>query len=72
MLIRKKHKLKNEFDNKLIEQMEAARKEWLQQSNFLKLSMEQSLDLIARKKIAEAKYFFLYREAKKRKIIIKG
>jgi len=68
VLIRKKHKLKAEFDNKLIEQMEAARQEWLQQSNFLKLSMEQSLDLITRKKMLKPNIFFSIEKLKKEKL----
>lgn len=51
--------------------MTTVRKKWLQQKSLVEMSFEYDEELIAQKKIAEMKYFFLFREAKARNIKIK-
>ncbi|MGD7046537.1 YaaL family protein [Jeotgalibacillus proteolyticus] len=71
MLFRKKGKLKKEFDDQLIELMAATRDEWRQQKNMAELSIEVSGQSAAAERLCEAKYFYLFKEARQRKIVIK-
>lgn len=69
-LFRKK-KLRKEYDQKLIDVMEITKEDWLRQKHLENLSYEQSEDLRCGTLLAQAKYFFLFREAKLRKVSIK-
>ncbi|OLN21126.1 hypothetical protein BTO30_16595 [Domibacillus antri] len=71
MFFRKKQKLSAAYDEKLIVLLDRSQKEWFQHRELLRLSFEQNDELEAQTKAAQAKYFFLFREAKKRKIRIK-
>ncbi|TFD96637.1 YaaL family protein [Jeotgalibacillus salarius] len=71
MLFRKKGKLKKEYDERLVHLMQQTREEWQQQKNFSDMSFEKSLQLNAEEKMAEARYFYLFKEARHRKIVIK-
>ncbi|TFD96293.1 MULTISPECIES: YaaL family protein [Jeotgalibacillus] len=71
MLFRKKGKLKQEFDDKLVDLMHDTRDEWQQQKGLAEMSLEKSPQLIAAEKMAEARYFYLFKEARHRKIVIK-
>lgn len=71
MLFRKKGKLKQEFDQQLIELMRSARDDWQRQKSMADMSLETSPQLEAAEKLAEAKYFYLFKEARLRKIVIK-
>lgn len=71
MLFSRKGKLKREFDEKLVELMKNTRDDWHAQKNMAELSVEKSPQLEAVEKIAEAKYFYLFKEARERKIVIK-
>jgi len=71
MLFRKQGKLKKEFDQQLIELMRDTRDEWQRQKSMADMSLETSPQLQASEKLAEAKYFYLFREARLRKIVIK-
>ncbi|MFD2680022.1 YaaL family protein [Bacillus seohaeanensis] len=71
MFFRKKGKLRKEYNDSLIQIMEESKRDWLQQEALEELSMDQNLSLQYHSKIAESKYFFLLREAKHRKIVIK-
>ncbi|GIN88873.1 hypothetical protein J6TS2_52590 [Heyndrickxia sporothermodurans] len=70
-MFNRKKKLRNDYDQKLIDLMTTVRKKWLQQKSLVEMSFEYDEELIAQKKIAEMKYFFLFREAKARNIKIK-
>ncbi|OMP66782.1 hypothetical protein BTO28_10460 [Domibacillus epiphyticus] len=70
-MFRRKQKMNAAYDEKLIELLGRSRKEWFQHRELLRLSFEQNDELEAQTKAAQAKYFFLFREAKKRKIRIK-
>ncbi|MBM7581016.1 YaaL family protein [Jeotgalibacillus terrae] len=71
MLFRKKGKLKKEYDERLIHLMQQTREEWQQQKSLSDLSFEKSPQMIAEEKMAEARYFYLFKEARHRKIVIK-
>ncbi|MDZ5713838.1 YaaL family protein [Jeotgalibacillus haloalkalitolerans] len=71
MLFRKKGKLKKEYDDRLVHLMQQARGEWQQQKNLSDLSFEKSPQMLAEEKMAEARYFYLFKEARHRKIVIK-
>ncbi|MFB1083514.1 YaaL family protein [Jeotgalibacillus sp. JSM ZJ347] len=71
MLFRKKGKLKKEYDDRLVHLMQQVREEWQQQKNLSDLSFEQSPQMLAEEKMAEARYFYLFKEARHRKIVIK-
>ena len=71
MLFRKKGKLKQKFDDRLVELMKSTRDDWQRQKNMADMSFEKSPQLAAVEKLAEAKYFYLFKEARNRKIVIK-
>lgn len=71
MFFRKKQKLRSLYDKKLLEQLERSKTDWFQHRELVRMSFEQNNELEAKTKAAQAKYFFLFREAKKRKIRIK-
>jgi hypothetical protein len=70
MFFRKKDKQKTEYNDKLIHLLEQSRQEWFKHRELIRLSFEHNEELIAQTKVSEAKYFFLFREVKRRKISI--
>ncbi|SFA54695.1 Protein of unknown function [Parageobacillus thermantarcticus] len=72
MLWRRKGWLKKQFDLKLIEQLQAVRDEWYEQKQLIEKSVEPSEEVLMTLNVAEAKYFFLMREAKYRRVSLKG
>ncbi|BDG45460.1 MULTISPECIES: YaaL family protein [Parageobacillus] len=72
MLWRRKGWLKKQFDLKLIEQLQAVRDEWYEQKRLIEKSVEPSEEVLMTLNVAEAKYFFLMREAKYRRVSLKG
>ncbi|GCD84627.1 YaaL family protein [Parageobacillus thermoglucosidasius] len=72
MLWRRKGWLKKQFDLKLIEQLQAVRDEWYGQKQLIEKSVEPSEEVLMTLHVAEAKYFFLMREAKYRRVSLKG
>ncbi|EDL63787.1 YaaL family protein [Bacillus sp. SG-1] len=71
MFFQKKGKLRKEYDNKLLHTLEDAKKDWISQKALEDMSIENSFEINYLSKIAEAKYFFFFREAKNRKVVIK-
>ncbi|RIW27398.1 DUF2508 family protein [Bacillus salacetis] len=71
MFFQKKGKLRKEYDNALLHSLEDAKKDWISQRALEDLSIENSYEINYLSKIAEAKYFFFFREAKNRKVVIK-
>lgn len=67
----KKGKLKKEYDNKLINLMKETQDDWKEAQVMEGFLDDYDLSVIANRKIAESKHFFLFKEAKIRKIIIK-
>ncbi len=68
MFFRKKGWLRKEFDDKLLSQIEEIKQNWRQQKLLLDKCVDPSNEVISQAKLAEAKYFFLFKEAKARRI----
>jgi hypothetical protein len=62
--------LRKQFNDQLIERLQRYRDEWMGKKQLIDKSVEPSDKIICDLKIAEAKYLFLLREAKKRKVSI--
>lgn len=71
MLFRKKDRLKKEYDQKLIDQLSRLKNSWDNQRYLAENSVDPAEEIICQAKLAEAKYFFLFKEAKARNITIK-
>lgn len=70
MLFRKKFKLRKEFDQLLISQIEHLKEELSRQKKLVEKSVEPSEEILQKLKVLEAKYFFLLRQAKIRNVSI--
>ena len=68
MFFRRKGKLRNENNQKLVQQLEEIKRSWLNQKSLLEKSLDPSEDVIIQTRIAEIKYFYLFKEAKRRKV----
>ncbi|WP_313804678.1 YaaL family protein [Cytobacillus sp.] len=71
MLFRKKGWLRKEFDDQLLEKVNELKNSWNSQRQLLEKSFDPSADAITQAKIAEVKYFFLFKEVRKRKITLR-
>ncbi|MFO1441707.1 YaaL family protein [Bacillus sp. Bva_UNVM-123] len=71
MLFRKKGWLRKEFDEKLLDKANELKDIWFNQKQLVERSFEPSSEAISQAKMAETKYFFLFKEVKKRKITIR-
>jgi hypothetical protein len=72
MFFQRKGKLRKEFTEKLLRTLEINKNEWMKQKEIINRCVEPSEEVLSCLKIAEAKYFFLIREAKVRKVSLKG
>ncbi|MED4555471.1 YaaL family protein [Lysinibacillus capsici] len=71
MFFRSKGKLKKEFDDKLVNLIKET-KEDLQQAKIIEELMDDyDLSVIAQRKTAESIHFYLFKEARIRKVLIK-
>jgi hypothetical protein len=68
MFFRKKGRLRREYDEKLLIQLETLKQSRHYQKNLLEKCLDPSNEVIMQLKLIEAKYFFLLKEAKKRQI----
>ncbi|SFK08157.1 MULTISPECIES: YaaL family protein [unclassified Bacillus (in: firmicutes)] len=68
MFFQKKKKLRKEYDEKLIGLLEQVKTEWIRQKRIVEQSIEPSEDVLCYLKLAEAKYFYLLKEAKRRPV----
>ncbi|MEI4804519.1 YaaL family protein [Bacillus sp. NPDC077411] len=68
MFFQKKKKLRKEYDEKLIVLLEQVKTEWIRQKRIVEQSIEPSEDVLCYLKLAEAKYFYLLKEAKRRPV----
>ena len=64
----RKSKLKKEFDERLHSLMVETKVEWEQARGIEKYLNEYDQEIIIRRKIAEIKHFYLYKEAKARRL----
>ncbi|RHW30922.1 DUF2508 family protein [Neobacillus notoginsengisoli] len=71
MFFRRKGRLRKEFNEKYLDLLEKAKVDRQQQKTLLDKSFDPSEDVICQAKLAEAKFFFLLKEAKNRKVSIK-
>lgn len=71
MFFRRKGWLRNEFDDKLLDQISLIRTDWANQKSLVEKSFDPSEEILSQAKITEAKYFYLIKEAKNRKINIR-
>ncbi|AZB41166.1 DUF2508 family protein [Bacillus sp. FJAT-42376] len=70
MLFKRKGRLRQDFNQQLIDLLMKNKSEWNRQKQLVEKSVEPSEEVLFELKIAESKYFFLLREAKQRKIRI--
>lgn len=71
MLFSRKGKLKKEFDEKLVSSIKET-KETLQSAKVIEeLTDDYNLDVITERKRAESIHYYLYKEARVRRVIIK-
>ncbi|WP_066074753.1 YaaL family protein [Neobacillus soli] len=68
MFFQRKGRLRKEYDERLLLQMNRLKVHWQQEKQLLEKSFDPSEEVICQTKIAEAKYIFLLREAKVRKV----
>lgn len=67
-LLSRKGKLKKEFDEKLIGLMKETKDDWNSAKVLEGLTEDYNLDVLAQTKIAESLHFYLFKEARIRKI----
>ncbi|MEH7119685.1 YaaL family protein [Neobacillus vireti] len=70
MFFQRKGRLRKEYDEKLLVQLNRYKNQWQQEKLLLERSFDPSEEVICQTKIAEAKYIFLLREAKQRQVKI--
>ncbi|WP_077215250.1 YaaL family protein [Bacillus dakarensis] len=68
MIFRRKGWLRKEFDEKLLYDLEEIRSKWSMQKALVEKSFDPSEEIIYETKLTEAKYFYLIKEAKHRKV----
>jgi len=71
MFFRRKKRLRHEYDAALIQQLEYFKQNWMNQKTLLERSVDPSEEAKATLKIAELKYFYMFREAKQRQAKVK-
>lgn len=69
-LFSRKGKLKKEFDEKLIQLMKETKDDWNNAKILEELTEDYNLDVIAQTKLAESLHFYLFKEARIRKIMM--
>ncbi|MGM7703819.1 YaaL family protein [Pseudalkalibacillus sp. Hm43] len=68
MFFRRTGRLRKEANERLLKAIESVRSEWLTKKELIENSVEPSEQVLYEVKLAKAKYFFLLKEAKVRKI----
>lgn len=71
MFFSRKGKLKKEFDDKLVTLIKETKEDFQSAKVFEGLVDDYNLDVIAQRKAAESIHFYLFKEARIRKVIIK-
>ena len=70
-MFQRKRKLRKEFDQKLLEDIEKMKVNWFNHKSLIETSYDPSFDTISQAKLSELKYYYLFKEARKRKIKVK-
>lgn len=68
MFFHKKRRLRKQFDEKLMMEMDELKTKWQNKTAILERSFDPPEEVKITQKLSEAKYFFLFHEAKKRQI----
>jgi len=68
VFFRRKGKLRKEFDQKLIHDIETMKTNWYNHKGLIEKSFDPSFDTICQAKLSELKYYYLFKEAKERKV----
>ena len=71
MLFSRKGKLKKEFDHKLVLLLKETKDDLHNAKVIDELSDDYNIDITTQRKIAESIYFYLFKEARIRKVVIK-
>lgn len=71
MLFSRKGKLKKEFDEKLVSSIKETKDSWHNSKVIEELMDDYSLDAIVERKKAESIHFYLFKEARIRRVLIK-
>ena len=71
MIFSRKGKLKREFDERLVNLIKETKDDWSSAKVIEDLVDDYDLEVIANRKIAESVHFYLFKEARIRKILIK-
>lgn len=70
MFFRRRGFIRKEFNQRLINRIDVVKSDWYNQKLLVEKAFDPSMDLVCQAKLAEAKYFFLFKEAKLRKITV--
>jgi hypothetical protein len=68
MLFRRTGQLRKKYDKKLLHQLDQLRGDWENKKSLMEKSFDAPREFITEAKLAEAKYFYLFKEVKERKI----
>lgn len=71
MLFRKKGKLRKEFDDKLLHDIQVMKTKWHNNKDLIERSFDPTFDTICQAKLSELKYHYLFKEAKKRNVSLR-
>ena len=71
MFFRRKGWLRKEYDERLLQELVGLKQNWLAKQALIEKWVDPSLELILEAKMAEMKYFSLFREAKVRQVKLK-
>lgn len=71
MLFSRKGKLKKEFDERLVSSIKRTKEDFGNAKVFEELMDDYNLDMIAERKRAECIHYYLYKEARIRRVLIK-
>jgi len=71
VIFSRKGKLKREFDERLVNLIKETKDDWSSAKVIEDLVDDYDLEVIAHRKIAESVHFYLFKEARIRKILIK-
>lgn len=71
MFFRQKKRLRQEYDTALMQQLEYSKQHWMNQKTLLERSVDPSEEAKAALRIAELKYFYMLKEAKRRQVKMK-
>lgn len=71
MLFFRKDKMKKEFDEKLVSSIKETKDSWHNAKVIEGLMDDYNLDVIAERKKAESIHFYLFKEARIRRVLIK-